>query len=166
MAKGVESLPLRYIIIALVAALVIGIALQFTGILRSGTIGTAEKLNKTLTEKTICELDEEEPQIDKTDLNITCDSSKDIVNVKYVKVTDDCGVEWVKVEFYSNGTYYMADLVQKEDDIWWSNGDINFSDPSQVSQTYDIQPNDTVIIWAKDKSRAENYKAFPTVKCG
>jgi len=164
MAKGVESLPLRYIIIALVAALVVGIALQFTGILRSGTIGTAEKLNKTLTEKTICELDEEEPQI--VDWNITCNSSTNTVNVHSVKVTDDCGVEWVKIEFYSNGTYYMADLVQREDDIWWSNGDINFSDPSQVSQKYIIQPNDTVIIWAKDKSRAENYKTFPTVKCG
>lgn len=59
--RGVEALPLRYIIIALVAALVIGIALTFISTLKGGIVGTAEKLNETITEKTEMELDETGP---------------------------------------------------------------------------------------------------------
>jgi len=61
--RGVEALPLRYIIIALVAALVIGIALQFVGILKGGTIGAAEQFNESVTSKTKCELDTTGPLV-------------------------------------------------------------------------------------------------------
>ena len=77
--KGVEALPLRYIIIALVAALVIGIALQFVGILRGGVISTAETTNRTLEERTRCELDTTGPTVDngwlcKNDNYASCDT--------------------------------------------------------------------------------------------
>lgn len=165
--RGVEALPLRYIIIALVAALVIGIALQFTGILKSGTINTATKINKTLTEKTTCELDEEKPII--SDWTITCNATTNEVNVSTVKITDDCGVDWAKIELKNSTNDFngLADLKIKSADnnTWWTNGAINFTDASQVAKTYDIQKGDIVIIWAKDKANAENYAVAETVTC-
>ena len=50
--KAVEGLPLRYLIIALSAALVIGIVMETTGILRSGITGAVINLNKTLANAT------------------------------------------------------------------------------------------------------------------
>lgn len=165
--RGVEALPLRYIIIALVAALVIGIALQFTGILRSGTISTATQINKTLTEKTTCELDEEKPIV--SNWEITCNASNDIVNVTSVKIEDDCGVEWAKIELMNSTNDFngLASLVvkSKDDDTWWTNGALNFTDPTQVDKTYDIQSGDIVVIWVKDKATAENYAVAETVTC-
>lgn len=164
--RGVESLPLRYIIIALVAALVIGIALQFTGILKSGTINTAKQLNQTLTEKTTCELDEEAPTI--TNWSITCNATTDIVNVTTVTVNDDCGVEWVKLELKNStgGFNGLTDLMikSKEDNTW--HGIFKFyGSGANVTKTYDIQAGDVVVIWAKDKSTAENYAVEETVTC-
>jgi len=165
--KGVEALPLRYIIIALVAALVIGIALQFTGILKSGTINTATQINKTLTEKTTCELDEEKPVISDWEGNIKCNATTNIVNVTTVKITDDCGVEWAKIELKNSTNDFngLADLKIKsaEDDTW--NGVFNFTDAANVIKTYDIQSGDIVVIWAKDKANAENYAVVETVSC-
>ncbi len=163
--RGVEALPLRYIIIALVAALVIGIALQFTGILKSGTINTATKINDTLAQKTTCELDEEAPVI--SDWNVNCNATTDIVNITSVKVTDDCGVEWVKVELKNSTNDFngLADLkIKSTDDNTWD-GIYNFTDASSVTKTYDIQSGDIVVIWAKDKANAENYAVEETVTC-
>ena len=46
--RAVEGLPLKYIIIAIVAALVIGILINITQILGEGITAAAVKLNSTL----------------------------------------------------------------------------------------------------------------------
>jgi len=46
--KAVEGLPLRYLIMALAAALVIGIVLEMTGILGTSITGAIAKLNETV----------------------------------------------------------------------------------------------------------------------
>jgi hypothetical protein len=61
--RGVEALPLRYIIIALVAALVIGIALQFVGILKTTTIGAANQYGAMTNATIICETDKTGPTV-------------------------------------------------------------------------------------------------------
>ena len=97
--KGVEGLPLKYIIIALVAALVVGIALQFTGTLRGGIQSTAETLNETLITKTTCELDEEKPKIT-FNTNVTeCDLTNLTVQAT---ITDACGINEDRVSFIDN----------------------------------------------------------------
>lgn len=51
--KGVEGLPLKYLVVALTAALVIGIVLEVTGILRTSITGAVLNLNKTVGNATI-----------------------------------------------------------------------------------------------------------------
>ena len=46
--KGVEGLPLKYIIIAIVAALVVGVLIQVTGTIGQDVTGAAVRLNNTL----------------------------------------------------------------------------------------------------------------------
>ena len=46
--KGVEGLPMKYVIIAIIAALALAIILEVTGILRGGIINAATSLNETL----------------------------------------------------------------------------------------------------------------------
>jgi hypothetical protein len=88
--KAVEGLPLKYIIIALVAALVVGIALQFTGVLKGGIMSTAEKLNQSVTEEVTCNTDNENPVIAVD--SVTCTSGNITVNIT---ATDDCGISSV-----------------------------------------------------------------------
>ena len=96
--KGVEGLPFKYIIIALVAALVIGIALQFTNILGEGTISSAERISESLEMKTICELDEEPPVM--TNIKTECVYDDETKNLTItVEIEDECGVE--SVWFYN-----------------------------------------------------------------
>lgn len=151
--KGVESLPLRYIIIALVAALVIGIALQFIGVLRSGTISSANKINETLTEKTTCELDEEAPIILSGNLN--CNSTTNTATVT-AQITDDCGVKeaWV----YINDTTLELSINGADDkNASWTGEVVN---STLFNGTNYIEG----YIYAKDKSPVENmvdfHKAF------
>jgi len=49
--KGVEGLPLKYVVIVLVAAISIGIVTSMTGILSDGIIFSTGKLNETLYDK-------------------------------------------------------------------------------------------------------------------
>jgi len=46
--KAVEGLPLRYLIMALAAALVVGIVLEMTGMLEISITGAVAKLNETV----------------------------------------------------------------------------------------------------------------------
>lgn len=167
--KGVESLPLRYIIIALVAALVIGIALQFVGVLRGGTISSANKINKTLAEKTTCELDEEKPIISDWTGNIDCNATTNIVSISSVKITDDCGVEWAKVELENSTTNDfngLADLsIKSEENNTWYGTFKFYGNGKNVTEEYNITSGDIVIIWAKDKTNVGNYAVEKTVKC-
>ena len=101
--RGVEALPLRYIIIALVAALVIGIALQFVGILKGGTIGAAEQFNQSTTTQVACQLDTTGPTVnngwmcnntDRTSC-VTTSKTGNVLHV-YADVTDNdggCGID-------------------------------------------------------------------------
>jgi hypothetical protein len=152
--KGVEGLPLRYIIIALVAALVIGIALQFTGILRGGIMNAAGNINDSLTEKTTCELDEETPDI--TFVSGICTDDKTTITVR---LTDDCGINDENVGFYANsagGSGVWTDLVMD------TNSTINngtWTGTTVVNSTlYGLNKNVTGTIVAKDKSTAANQE--------
>lgn len=49
--KGVEGLPLKYLVIALVGSLTVGIALQMTGVLRKGVMTGMGIMNQSMTEK-------------------------------------------------------------------------------------------------------------------
>ncbi len=46
--RGVEGLPLKYIIIAIVAALILGIIMNMTSIIEQGVTGAAVIFNNTL----------------------------------------------------------------------------------------------------------------------
>ena len=156
--KGVESLPLRYIIIALVAALVIGIALQFVGILRGGTISSANKINETLAEKTTCELDEEAPVI--TFINGNCSGNKATITIK---ATDDCGIDLERIGFYANsegGNGTWADLTLINGTI--NNGYWNGT-TGENSTLYGTGKNVTGVIVAFDKTPVANEKIEPFV---
>lgn len=52
MKKAVEGLPLKYVIIALIAVLVIAIALEMVGILKTGIISSVTQINQSLANKT------------------------------------------------------------------------------------------------------------------
>jgi hypothetical protein len=170
--KGVESLPLRYIIIALVAALVIGIALQFTGILKSGTISTAKQLNETLTEKTTCELDEDAPVVKWNSSLISCNASNDIVTIELggVNVTDDCGVKYVAVELYNgtkDGYNGFAYLMHKEGTNEWYGTFKFYGTDANVTEQYNVTAGDKLVILTKDKAPNENkgYTILESVIC-
>jgi len=49
--KGIEGLPLKYVVIILVAAIVIGIVLTMTSTLEGGITTSTEVLNNTLAER-------------------------------------------------------------------------------------------------------------------
>ena len=48
MRKGVEGLPLKYIIIVIVALLVLDLVLELTGVIRSGVITSILQINNTV----------------------------------------------------------------------------------------------------------------------
>lgn len=162
--KGVEALPLRYIIIALVAALVIGIALQFVGTLKGGVINSAEQMNDTLTEKTTQALDDEDPVVSWNAANISCSAVGDELNVS-VEVTDASGLEWVYVELKnSTGSYQGLAELTEENGVWSANIE-DFTDENDVIKTHDIAGSDTIVIWAKDKADTSNYAVEETITC-
>jgi hypothetical protein len=141
--RAVEALPLRYIIIALVAALVIGIALQFVGILKSGTISAATKMNESLSERTACELDMDGPVI--TFSSHTCSNGDLTVNVN---IKDDCGVDENEIGMYTNvtsDTNYDLTLNSgtTNDGSWKFTGN---------DASWDVNKMISVTVWAKDKS--------------
>ena len=49
--KGIEGLPLKYVVIILVAAIVIGIVLTMTSTLEGGIVTSTEVLNNTMAER-------------------------------------------------------------------------------------------------------------------
>lgn len=49
--KGIEGLPLKYLIIVLFASLVIGIVIEFTGVLKTGVTGAVTEIGGLLGEK-------------------------------------------------------------------------------------------------------------------
>jgi hypothetical protein len=146
--KAVEALPLRYIIIALVAALVVGIALQMTGTLRGGIQGTAEKLNASVTEKVACELDEENPVIE----DITVDNGTTEELTVTVDLTDDCGIDVVLAyldKYSGSGSDETLELTMTsgtETDGTWSG--------TQTGLTTGAVYN--VTIWTQDKATTPN----------
>ena len=142
--RGVEALPLRYIIIALVAVLVIAIVLEFTGVLRTGTIGAAERINETLTEKTICALDDGEPTI----TDFLCSEDDDKIQFKLM---DECGVDDQTVTafvFEGNTSVATITLNLIDGDItsgtWEGSGDLD-------DQEYNIT------VWADDEADVANH---------
>ena len=140
--KAVEALPLRYIIIALVAALVVGIALQMTGTLRGGIQGTAEKLNASVTEKVTCELDEELPKI--TDATLTCNGVSKSITVT-ADAIDDCGVKevWAYVE---SKLVTLSTTDDDDTDATWTGSKTDNAFTGTIEG----------YVYAKDKSTAEN----------
>ena len=164
--KGVEGLPLKYVIIALVAVVVIGMALYVTDSLGTSVKGATDKVGDKLTERTTCELDNERPVVE--NWQITCNATTNELSVVSVKITDECGIEWAKVEFRSDGNFEgLADLKLKDAsaDTWWTDGALNFTDSEQVIETWDIQDGDEVFIWVKDKAPSENYATVETITC-
>lgn len=166
--RGVEALPLRYIIIALVAALVIGIAMQFVGILKTTTIGAANQYSQTTNKTIICETDTSNPVISYTAGNINCNSTTNVITVSNVLVTDNCGVDWVKIEFKNSAGNYtgLGDLTNSSNG--WG-GTLDFSsasNPNIFPPAYDIKSGDLVVIWAKDTADQPNYATTQTtVNC-
>ena len=51
--KGVEGLPLKYVIIAIVAVFSLAMALQVTNVMSQGVTGALIKINQTLNETLI-----------------------------------------------------------------------------------------------------------------
>ena len=147
--KGVEALPLRYIIIALVAALVIGIALQFVGTLKGGTLAAAEKMNETLTEKTTCALDDEAPEITIDEGKSYCNSTTDILHIE-ATITDECGVDEDKVAVIDSHVDEWVDMTLS-DDVWI--GEIN---ATEFSKNYIDNEILNVTISAFDKADQPN----------
>jgi hypothetical protein len=140
--KAVEALPLRYIIIALVAALVVGIVLQMTGTLRGGIQSTAEKLNTSVTEKVTCSLDEEAPKI--TSATLTCNGVSKSVTVT-AKVTDDCGVK----EAWAYVANKLVTLSTTESDLTAATWTGSLTDSAFTGTVNGY-------VYATDKSTAEN----------
>ena len=153
--RGVESLPLRYIIIALVAALVIGIALQFVGVLRGGTIDSANKINKTLAEKTTCELDEEAPTI--ISGTLSCNNTTSTTTVK-AQITDDCGVKeaWIYIKDTDSGYNTSLELSMNGTDNKNANWVGDMTNNTLFNGTDHIEG----YIYAKDKSPVENMVSY------
>ena len=147
--KGVEGLPFKYIIIALVAALVIGIALQFTNILGEGTISSAERISETLKMKTICESDEEPPVIKLFEDETFCINGTNHTNLTIkVNVVDECGVASVRFWPYNEFdtlNFEMSNEGDKLDGNWTVVYTIN-------EELEEINGN----IYASDESPAEN----------
>lgn len=146
--KAVEALPLRYIIIALVAALVVGIALQFTGTLRGGIQNTADTLNDTLSERTMCELDNDAPVIMSASGHCTGDRNVTIS----ADITDECGTSeawaYIKESASDSGDEVVLRTSDSDrKDATWTGGYNADSDyPSTI----------TVYIYAKDKATGAN----------
>lgn len=164
--RGVEALPLKYIIIALVAALVIGIALQFVGILKGGTLNAANQMNESVTEQTTCALDNAKPTITSIG-TITCNSTTDVVTVANAAVSDNCGIDWVYVELKNSSAVYKGLGSLSESTDKWS-GTLNFTSASNpgILQTYNIASGDTVVIWVKDTANQPNYGVNETgIQC-
>jgi hypothetical protein len=147
--KGVEALPLKYIIIALVAALVVGIALQFTGTLKGGILSTGEKLNETLATQTACELDFEEPVITVDWENVICYETNNTITIE-ADITDDCGISGVSFELDGDNEWAKLELTSgDEQDGTWSVTDLDwddygngFSSPTEIRiHAYDESPN-------------------------
>lgn len=136
--KAVEGLPLRYIIIALVAALVVGIALQFTGVLKVGILSTAEKINESTTTQTTCALDTEKPIIET--ISATCTSGNLTLNAT---ITDDCGVKeaWF-AKTGVDGTTSLTKIGTDDKSATWT-----FSGTGWSTGTYNV--------YARDKSNTE-----------
>ncbi len=155
--KGVEGLPFKYIIIALVAALVIGIALQFTGILGDSIISQAERIDDSLSQEMICQLDKEAPDI--TVNNVYCNITSNLLTID-VGVTDECGVARVYLGYYNDteNTVYEDFKLRdgnKLDGVWFLNKTIE-----------DVTPNiDELKIWINvvDESLAENRDSIEKI---
>jgi cell division topological specificity factor len=139
-------------IMSIILLLVIGIALQFIGVLRSGTINSANKINETLTEKTTCELDEEAPVI--TFINGTCAGNKTTIEIR---ATDDCGIDIERIGFYANsengnGTWVKLSLKNGTiTDGYWTGTASN-------STLYADGNNVTGVVVAFDKTHTANEK--------
>lgn len=145
--KGVEGLPLKYIIIALVAALVVGIALQFTGTLKGGILGTADKLNSTLSEQTACELDFDDPEFDWSDVDISCNATLDSITLD-VDIKDDCGISGVSLDVNDDNKYLPLTLTSgtDQDGAWSYDG----TWPNNIGTSIKVE------IHAYDKSSNNN----------
>lgn len=141
--KAVEGLPLKYIIIALVAALVVGIALQFTGTLRGGIQSTADQINTTIAEKTTCELDSTAPRV--VSASATCSSGNISITAT---ITDDCGTSeawaYAKKGTSSYSVTLKTTAVDDKNAVWTG---YNSSLTTGAYSAY---------VYAKDKSTSTN----------
>ncbi|MDD5182157.1 MAG: hypothetical protein PHC66_03235 [Candidatus Nanoarchaeia archaeon] len=152
--KAVEGLPLKYIIIALVAAICVGIALQFTGVLKTGILSTAEKINESTTMQTTCALDAEAPVIEFATL--VCNSTTHTATVT-ATVTDDCGVAdvWAYIDNGADDIGINFDKASGADnrDATWTGSE---TDTTKFSGTNEIEG----YIYADDKANTANTISF------
>lgn len=155
--KAVEALPFRYIIIALVAALVVAIALNFVGVLKAGTIGAAEQLNKSTSESVTCSLDKDKPAI--TNHTIVCSKTTNTTTVT-LELTDACGVDEESIGFYTSQTGNIwTDLTlssgSKTSGTWsGSITNTTFNGASTISVTVSIKD-----LAGNVNQRTETYSA-------
>jgi len=141
--KAVEALPLRYIIIALVAAIVVGIALQFTGILKTGILSTAEKINESTATQTTCALDTEHPLI--TGIDASWSSGSATIDAD---LSDECGIE-TAIAYLKQGSTTKASVSLELDEGNAKNG--TWSGDVEISSgTYNIT------VWAEDDAANPN----------
>jgi len=156
--KGVEGLPFKYIIIALVAALVIGMALQFTGILQEGVVGSAERMEESLTRRTICELDEDPPVIEDYEYIVEGKSENGDENLTYmeinVTISDECGVKEAWLWFRD----YDFEEIEDNPNLNLISGDRNNGTWSFTWEGEENFEEDELHVWiyARDDAFAEN----------
>jgi hypothetical protein len=159
--RGVEALPLRYIIIALVAALVIGIVLQFVGILKGGTIGAANQFNASVSSQTKCELDNTGPTVNSGTLfnstgGTTINRTKGDLMYFSSNATDNpggCGIDdytgvFAYIYVGSVSTNTSVSLVRQSGDIFTA----TYNSSSFSAGTYSAR------IYAVDNSTSANVQ--------
>ena len=147
--KGVEGLPLKYVIIALVAVVVIGMALYVTDSLGTSVKGATDKIGDTLTERTTCELDDEAPEI--LSLGVVCDASTNMISVT-VRLLDECGIDRVSFDINDDDSWISLDLNNGTiHDGYWNKEDYNYTEAGGFGTEIKIE------ISAFDKAATENW---------
>jgi len=165
--KGIEGMPLKYIVIALVAALVIGIALQFVGILKEGTIGAAQKYNQSVNEKVVKELDTTSPTIyatalcinDTNDIN-KCDKSNIAKNNPlYIlaNVSDNEGGSGIENYGGVYAYYYINSSNSSKGSI-----DMHYIGNNTYKGYFDANESGTWYAWVSAKDKNDNLKSAKT----
>ena len=141
--KGVESLPLRYVILALVAVLVVGLVIE----INNSTVGNVHAINGKMTEEIDKQMnsqfDTTPPQIYGVSTYFTWKNGEEVSCIKtYLK--DDSGIK-LAIAYMNSGKIYLHKSGMSNDKEVWE-GCFN-------SRLYG---NYKVTIFALDNSVHEN----------